>query len=108
MVESGNVVDQSLIKPIKEKTAKNEGNMNLHEHQAKALFREFSIPVPEGDAAFSVAEAVSVANLLGGDKWIVKAQVHAGGRGKAGEICEEAHETRRTLGAGRAASHPKS
>ena len=39
--------------------------MNLHEHQAKALFREFSIPVPDGDAAFSVAEAVSIANLLG-------------------------------------------
>lgn len=60
--------------------------MNLHEHQSKALFREFNIPVPEGGAAFSVDEAVSLANVLGGGKWIVKAQVHAGGRGKGGGV----------------------
>ena len=75
--------------------------MNLHEHQAKALFREFSIPVPDGDAAFSVDEAVSVANLLGGDKWIVKAQVHAGGRGKGGgvKIVSGSGELRETVDA---------
>ncbi|MCK4709994.1 MAG: acetate--CoA ligase family protein, partial [Gammaproteobacteria bacterium] len=60
--------------------------MNLHEHQSKALFRQFNIPVPDGDAAFDSAQAVAVAQQLGGDSWIVKAQVHAGGRGKAGGV----------------------
>ena len=67
--------------------------MNLHEHQSKALFRQFQIPVPEGEAAFSVEEATSVAKKLGGDRWIVKAQVHAGGRGKAGGVKIVAGET---------------
>jgi len=60
--------------------------MNLHEHQSKALFRQFNIPVPAGDAAFDVDQAVAVARGLGGNSWIVKAQVHAGGRGKAGGV----------------------
>lgn len=60
--------------------------MNLHEHQSKALFKKFNIPVPEGDAAFDVDQAIEVARELGGDSWIVKAQVHAGGRGKAGGV----------------------
>jgi len=60
--------------------------MNLHEHQAKALFRQFSIPVPDGDGVFSVDEALGLSKKLGGDRWIVKAQVHAGGRGKAGGV----------------------
>ena len=60
--------------------------MNLHEHQSKALFRQFNIPVPAGDAAFDTDQAVSIARELGGDSWIVKAQVHAGGRGKAGGV----------------------
>jgi succinyl-CoA synthetase beta subunit len=60
--------------------------MNLHEHQSKALFREFNIPVPKGDAAFNSAQALDIAHQLGGDSWIVKAQVHAGGRGKAGGV----------------------
>lgn len=60
--------------------------MNLHEHQSKALFRQFNIPVPDGDAAFDSEQAVAVAHQLGGDSWIVKAQVHAGGRGKAGGV----------------------
>ncbi len=60
--------------------------MNLHEHQSKALFRQFAIPVPEGDAAFDVEQATAIAKKLGGDSWIVKAQVHAGGRGKAGGV----------------------
>lgn len=60
--------------------------MNLHEHQSKALFRQFNIPVPEGDAAFDPEQALAIARGLGGDRWIVKAQVHAGGRGKAGGV----------------------
>jgi succinyl-CoA synthetase beta subunit len=60
--------------------------MNLHEYQAKALLREYAIPVPPGKAAGSVADAVAAAQALGGETWIVKAQVHAGGRGKAGGV----------------------
>jgi len=60
--------------------------MNLHEYQAKALFREYGIPVPAGQVAASAPESVQAARTLGGEAWIVKAQVHAGGRGKAGGV----------------------
>ena len=60
--------------------------MNLHEYQSKELFRSYGIPVPNGKAAFSASEAVEAARSLQGDKYIVKAQVHAGGRGKAGGV----------------------
>jgi len=60
--------------------------MNLHEYQAKQLFNEYGIPVPAGRPVLSVAEALAAADTLGGDTWIVKAQVHAGGRGKAGGV----------------------
>jgi succinyl-CoA synthetase beta subunit len=60
--------------------------MNLHEYQSKELFRSYGIPVPNGKAAFSASEAVEAAKSLQGDKYIVKAQVHAGGRGKAGGV----------------------
>ena len=60
--------------------------MNLHEYQSKEVFREFGIPVPAGNAATSAEEAVAAANQLGGKLWVVKAQVHAGGRGKAGGV----------------------
>lgn len=60
--------------------------MNLHEYQSKDLFRRFGIPVPEGQPATSVAEAEQAATSLGGEAWVVKAQVHAGGRGKAGGV----------------------
>jgi len=60
--------------------------MNLHEYQSKELFRSYGIPVPNGKAAFSASEAVEAAKSLHGDKYIVKAQVHAGGRGKAGGV----------------------
>jgi succinyl-CoA synthetase beta subunit len=60
--------------------------MNLHEYQAKALLAEYGIPVPPGRPAFSVAEALKAADELGGDSWVVKAQIHGGGRGKAGGI----------------------
>jgi len=60
--------------------------MHLHEYQAKALFRDHGIPVPAGVTAHSVEEAVAAAATLGGEGWVVKAQVHAGGRGKAGGV----------------------
>ncbi|MYM62750.1 ADP-forming succinate--CoA ligase subunit beta [Pseudomaricurvus sp. HS19] len=60
--------------------------MNLHEYQGKQLFREYGLPVSQGIAAETVAEAAAAADQIGGDKWVVKAQVHAGGRGKAGGV----------------------
>ncbi len=60
--------------------------MNLHEYQAKQLFAAYGIPVPSGRPAASPAEAVAAARALGGSLWVVKAQVHAGGRGKAGGV----------------------
>jgi succinyl-CoA synthetase beta subunit len=61
-------------------------DMNIHEYQAKAVLRDFGVPVPRGIPAFSVDEAVKGANELGGPVWVVKAQIHAGGRGKAGGV----------------------
>ncbi|MBV8307630.1 MAG: acetate--CoA ligase family protein, partial [Gammaproteobacteria bacterium] len=60
--------------------------MNLHEYQAKEVFRSYGIPVPAGRVAASAEEAVAAAQTLGGTVWVVKAQVHAGGRGKAGGV----------------------
>ena len=60
--------------------------MNIHEYQAKAMLREFGVPVPRGTPAFNVAEAEKAAKDLGGPVWVVKAQIHAGGRGKAGGV----------------------
>lgn len=60
--------------------------MNLHEYQGKQLFAEYGLPVSKGIAAETVAEAVAAADTIGGDRWVVKAQVHAGGRGKAGGV----------------------
>jgi len=60
--------------------------MNLHEYQAKDVFRTYGIPVPPGRVAHSADEAVAAAEALGGPVWVVKAQVHAGGRGKAGGV----------------------
>ena len=60
--------------------------MNLHEYQAKILFSDYDIAVPEGKPAHSVKEALVAAAQLGGTRWVVKAQVHAGGRGKAGGV----------------------
>ncbi len=60
--------------------------MNLHEYQSKGLFAEFGIPVPRGVAAETPEAAVKAAQQLGGELWVVKAQVHAGGRGKAGGV----------------------
>ncbi|MCB1617717.1 MAG: acetate--CoA ligase family protein, partial [Pseudomonadales bacterium] len=60
--------------------------MNLHEYQAKQLFAEYGLPVSKGVVADSAAAAVEAASLIGGEQWVVKAQVHAGGRGKAGGV----------------------
>ena len=60
--------------------------MNLHEYQGKQLFAEYGLPVSKGIAAETAEEAVAAADAIGGDKWVVKAQVHAGGRGKAGGV----------------------
>ena len=60
--------------------------MNLHEYQGKQLFAEYGLPVSKGYAVDSVEEALTAVDKIGGDMWVVKAQVHAGGRGKAGGV----------------------
>ena len=60
--------------------------MNLHEYQGKQLFKEYGLPVSEGYAADTPEAAVAAADSIGGDEWVVKCQVHAGGRGKAGGV----------------------
>jgi succinyl-CoA synthetase beta subunit len=76
--------------------------MNLHEYQAKQLFEDYGIPVPAGKPAHTIEEALQNATELGGEGWVVKAQVHAGGRGKAGGVkvvtsTEELESTARSL-----------
>ncbi|HEX7725992.1 MAG TPA: ADP-forming succinate--CoA ligase subunit beta [Rhizomicrobium sp.] len=78
--------------------------MNIHEYQAKEVLRGFGVPVPKGIAAFTVEEAVAAAKQLPGPVWVVKAQIHAGGRGKGGgvkvvkSIEDVEKEARRMLG----------
>jgi succinyl-CoA synthetase beta subunit len=78
--------------------------MNIHEYQAKDVLRSFSLPVPRGKAAFTVEEAVAAAKELPGPVWVVKAQIHAGGRGKGGGVKvvksteDVAKEAKRMLG----------
>src|SRR5690606_35475979 len=60
--------------------------MNIHEYQGKEILRKYGVPVPRGIPCFSVDEAVKAAESLGGDVWVVKAQIHAGGRGKGGGV----------------------
>ncbi len=60
--------------------------MNIHEYQGKEVFRKFGMPTSRGLPAFSVEEAVKAARELGGKVWVVKAQIHAGGRGKGGGV----------------------
>src|SRR3954451_7965634 len=60
--------------------------MKIHEYQGKEIFRQFGLPTPRGFPAFSVDEAVEAAKKLGGSVWGVKAQIHAGGRGKGGGV----------------------
>jgi succinyl-CoA synthetase beta subunit len=63
-----------------------ENIMKIHEYQGKEILRQFGVPTPRGVACFSVAEAVAAAQQLGGAVWVVKAQIHAGGRGKGGGV----------------------
>ena len=60
--------------------------MKIHEYQAKDILRQYGVALPEGCVCFSVEEAVSIAEQLGGSQWVVKAQIHAGGRGKGGGV----------------------
>lgn len=60
--------------------------VHIHEHQGKDIFREYGVPVPDGETCFSAAEAQAAAQRLGGELWVVKAQIHAGGRGKGGGV----------------------
>ena len=60
--------------------------MKIHEYQGKQLLREYGVPTPRGFPAMSVDEAVEAAKKLGGSVWVVKAQIHAGGRGKGGGV----------------------
>jgi succinyl-CoA synthetase beta subunit len=74
--------------------------MNLHEYQAKQLFARYGVPVTRGEIATTPAQAADAANHLGGDVWVVKAQVHAGGRGKAGgvKLARSSDEVRKAAG----------
>ncbi|HTR99931.1 MAG TPA: ADP-forming succinate--CoA ligase subunit beta [Bacteroidota bacterium] len=74
--------------------------MKVHEYQAKDILRKFGVAVPAGKVAFSVEEAVSAAYGLGGSIWVVKAQIHAGGRGKGGgvKVARTLEEVRQTAG----------
>ena len=60
--------------------------MNLHEYQGKLLFAKYNLPVSKGEIIFNSNDAIEACNKIGGSKWVVKAQVHAGGRGKAGGV----------------------
>ena len=60
--------------------------MNLHEYQGKALFAEYNLPVSKGKVVFEAQDVIDACNEIGGSKWVVKAQVHAGGRGKSGGV----------------------
>ena len=70
--------------------------MKIHEYQAKELLRAHGVPVPAGKACFSAAEATAAASELGGEVWVVKAQIHAGGRGKGGgvQVCKSMDEVK--------------
>src|SRR3977135_4718291 len=78
--------------------------MNIHEYQGKEILRRYGVATPRGVPCFSVTEADSAARELGGKVWVVKAQIHAGGRGKGGGVkvaksLEEGHEfASKTLG----------
>ncbi len=74
--------------------------MKIHEYQAKQLFKKYGVPTPQGRVAFSPDEAVEVANTLGGYPVVVKAQIHAGGRGKGGgvKLAQSEQEVKNTAG----------
>src|SRR3989338_8371186 len=76
--------------------------MNIHEYQAKQLLAKYGVAVPQGSVAYTPAEADAAAKELGGPIWVVKAQIHAGGRGKGGGVkvvksVEDADKTARDM-----------
>lgn len=74
--------------------------MKIHEYQGKNILREYGVPTPQGFACFSIDEAVAAAQQLGGNLWVVKAQIHAGGRGKGGgvKVARSLDEVRKSAG----------
>src|SRR6195952_4186967 len=80
-VASRGTPDTPFSRPLQE-----DASMKIHEYQGKELLRQFGVPVPRGYPAFTVQEAVEAAQKLGGNVWVVKAQIHAGGRGKGGGV----------------------
>jgi succinyl-CoA synthetase beta subunit len=80
--------------------AQGEGGLKIHEYQGKQIFREYGVPTPKGFPAMSVDEAVEAAKKLGGKVWVVKAQIHAGGRGKGGgvKVAKSLDEVKRLAG----------
>jgi succinyl-CoA synthetase beta subunit len=74
--------------------------MNFHEYQAKALFADYGIPVPAGRIATTIDQAAEAARAIGGEQWVVKAQIHAGGRGKAGgvKLCRTVDDVKAAAG----------
>ena len=81
--------------------------MNIHEYQAKELLAKFGVAVPQGGVAYTADEASQVARRLGGSVWVVKAQIHAGGRGKVGGV-KLARSEDEVAAAARAMSQPSS
>jgi acyl-CoA synthetase (NDP forming) len=77
-------------------SASQGARMNFHEYQAKELFAQYGIPVPAGKVAATPETAAEAARALGGEQWVVKAQIHAGGRGKAGgvKLCKTPDEVK--------------
>ena len=75
--------------------------MNVHEYQAKELMKSYGVPVPAGGVAYSDQQAAQVAEEIGGSRWVVKAQIHAGGRGKAGgvKVVDSIYEVQKTADA---------
>ncbi|MEC9395027.1 MAG: ATP-grasp domain-containing protein, partial [Actinomycetota bacterium] len=68
--------------------------MDIHEYQAKALLSDYGVPIATGGLAYRPEQAAYRAKEIGGDKWVVKAQIHSGARGKAGgiKVCEDENE----------------
>ena len=68
--------------------------MDIHEYQAKELLANFGVPIPRGNVAYTADQAVYCAREIGGNRWVIKAQIHSGGRGQAGgvRICSTEHE----------------
>ena len=74
--------------------------MKIHEYQGKEILKKYGVPVPKGEVAFTIDEAVRAAEKIGGSRWVVKAQIHAGGRGKGGgvKLAKDLEEVRERAG----------